>query len=228
MRTVKGVVEALLLDGCAQIHCPPELTPRPGQYLLAHTDASDAPLPVPLFPIESTPRGFRCAPPLPRQWRPGDPLTLRGPLGHGFALPESARKVALIAFEDSPARLQGLIPLALQQNAEVALVSDASAADLPEIVEAQPLKALPEILRWADYAAIEAARGNLGRMKEMVEGAEQIWAEREAQILVPTPMPCGGIAECGVCAVVLRRDWKLTCRDGPVFKLNDLIESAAR
>jgi hypothetical protein len=45
----------------------------------------------------------------------------------------------------------------------------------------------------------------------------------EAQALVITPMPCGGIAECGVCAVTARRGWKLACKDGPVFDLTELI-----
>jgi dihydroorotate dehydrogenase electron transfer subunit len=40
--------------------------------------------------------------------------------------------------------------------------------------------------------------------------------------LVMTPIPCGGIAECGACAVPAHRGWKLACRDGPVFNLNEL------
>jgi NAD(P)H-flavin reductase len=41
--------------------------------------------------------------------------------------------------------------------------------------------------------------------------------------LVVAPMPCGGLAECGVCAVTTRRGWKLACKDGPVFDLGELI-----
>jgi len=219
MRTAHGIIEELLLDGSARIHCPPELTPKPGQYLLAHADVSDSPLPVPLFPTESTPRGFRSAPPIPSAWRPGDLLTLRGPLGHGFALPETSRKIALVAFDAHPARLQGLIPIALQQNAEVVLVSDASAADLPEIVEVQPLRAMLEILAWADYAALDVDRGNLSQLREMLGEGWQVWMKCEAQVLIRAPMPCGALAECGVCAVILRHAWKMVCRDGPVFDL---------
>jgi dihydroorotate dehydrogenase electron transfer subunit len=44
-----------------------------------------------------------------------------------------------------------------------------------------------------------------------------------AQVLVTSPMPCGGIAECGVCALPLRKKgYVLTCKDGPVFNLNQL------
>ena len=46
--------------------------------------------------------------------------------------------------------------------------------------------------------------------------------EEQAQVLVRTPLPCGGIAACGVCAVHLTgssRDYRLACKDGPVFQL---------
>jgi hypothetical protein len=45
----------------------------------------------------------------------------------------------------------------------------------------------------------------------------------DAQVLVVTPAPCGGLAECGVCAVTTRRGWKMACKDGPVFSLNEFI-----
>ncbi len=222
MKTARARIAEIGLDGSARIDCPPGLIPKPGQYLLAHADASDSPLPVSVFPAESTPGGFRCAPPIPFTWKPGDLLSLRGPLGHGFTLPETSRKTALVAFDDSPARLQGLILIALRQNAEVVLVSDAGAADLPEIVEVQPLNAMLEILDWADYAALDVDRGNLRRLREMLGKGGQAWMKCEAQVLLRAPMPCGALAECGVCAVVLGREWRMTCKDGPVFGWRDL------
>jgi dihydroorotate dehydrogenase electron transfer subunit len=223
MKTAKCIVEELFWDGSARISCPPELIPAPGQYLLAHANASSDLLPVPLFSSRSTPNGFRSAPPLPRIWRPGDSLTVRGPIGHGFALPLAARKIALIAFDDSPARLLGLIPLALKQGAEIVLVSDSSIEDLPEIIEVQPLKAMHEILQWADYAALDAARENLNQLQGMVGEKNQAGLQCEAQVLVRTPVPCGGLAECGVCAVTIRHEWKMACKDGPVFSLKELL-----
>jgi NAD(P)H-flavin reductase len=223
MKTAKGIVEELFLDGSARISCPPELIPAPGQYLLAHANASPDLLPVPLFSSDSTPNGFRSAPPLPRIWRPGDALTVRGPIGHGFVLPPAARKMALIAFDDSPARLHGLIPLALKQGAEIVLVSDKVTEDLPEIIEVQPLKAMHEILQWADFAALDAARENLNQLQGMLRGQNQAGLQCEAQVLVRTPMPCGALAECGVCAVMVHHEWKMICKDGPVFSLKELL-----
>lgn len=223
MKNAKGKIEELFLDGSARIACPPEMTPAPGQYLLAHADSSASPLAVPLFSSIILPQsGFRSAPPVPSSWRPGDWLSLRGPIGHGFAVPSSARKIALIAFDDSPARLQGLIVSALKQNAEIVLVCNSEVHDLPEVVEVQPLQALTDALHWADYAAVDVSRENLNRLSEMLAGKEQAAAKIEAQVLIRAPMPCGALADCGVCALSLHHDWKMICKDGPVFALKDL------
>ncbi|HVN15551.1 MAG TPA: hypothetical protein VMT73_07405 [Anaerolineales bacterium] len=202
----------------ARILCAPELIPLPGQYLLA-SDASDAPLPVPVFSAGFSADGFLAAPPLPLAWTPGARLQLRGPLGRGFEIPNSARRVALIAFDDSPTRLLSLLLLALQQNAAVTLLCDSALPDLPSEVEVQPLAALADIFAWADYAAFDAARESLSELKSRLGLVKQLKAGDEAQILIRAPMPCGGLAECGVCALTVQHHWKMICKDGPVFDL---------
>ena len=224
MKTAKGKLEEIYLDGSARIACPPELTPAPGQYLLAHADGSDSPLPVPVFSsLPSSQGGFRSAPALPASWRPGQSLHLRGPIGHGFTIPTAARKIALVAFDDSPACLLGLLTSALKQQAEVVVICNSATEDLPEIVEVQPLKALPDALQWAEYAAMDVSRENLNQLKDRLAGKEQITAKIEAQVLIRAPMPCGALAECGVCALPIHHDWKMICKDGPVFELRDLL-----
>lgn len=226
MKTARGKLEEIYLDGCARILCPPMLMPSPGQYLHAHADGSDSPLPVSLFPSLILPDGgFRSAPSLPSSWRPGDSLTLRGPLGRGFYIPAAARKIALIAFDDAPVRLQGLIAPALKQNAEVVVVGDIQIKALPEVVEVQPLKALADILHWADYAAMDVDRENLNRLRERLAGSNPFASKSDAQVLIRAPMPCGGIADCGVCALSLRREWKRICADGPIFELGEALFS---
>jgi hypothetical protein len=224
MHTGKGqVVELMLENGLrhARIACLANMTPSPGQYLLAG-DASDAPLPVSLFFTDSAPDGFIAAPPMPETWNPGQEIYLRGPFGRGFVLPSSARKVGLAAFDDSSVRLRGLIQPALKQGAAVVLVSKAGEENLPDEVEIQPLSSLSEILDWTDYAAFDIARENLPELREMLRRPHPLSALKEAQILVRTPVPCGGIAECGVCAVILKSDWKLACKDGPVFDWREI------
>jgi NAD(P)H-flavin reductase len=233
MHTGKGqILELMLQDGLrhARISCPQNMIPAPGQYLLA-SDASSSPLPAPLYYTDSASEGsamassrhFIASPPIPESWMPGMEVSLRGPLGRGFAVPASARKIALIAYDDSPSRLRGLIRPALKQTAAVVLVTDNANDNLPDEVETQPLSALSEIITWADYVAIDVARANLFELKERLGELNQLSALKEAQVLIRTPMPCGGIAECGVCAVSLKSGWKMACKDGPVFDLIDLL-----
>ncbi|MFT3896005.1 MAG: hypothetical protein QM730_30690 [Anaerolineales bacterium] len=126
MHTAKGqVLELILENGLrhARISCPENLIPAPGQYVIV-SHASDSPLPDPIFYTDSAPGGFVASAPIPDSWTPGLEIFLRGPLGRGFALPAAARKVALVAFDDAPSRLRGLIAPALKQGAAVVLVTD--------------------------------------------------------------------------------------------------------
>jgi NAD(P)H-flavin reductase len=200
------------------------LLPAPGQYLLAHDPASNDPLAVPLFPAGLATDGFLVAPPLPRAWTPGLTLSLRGPLGHGFHLPASACRVVLAALDGSPAVLLSLLAPALAQEASVVLVCDTPPNDLPDDVEIQPLKSLTEVCGWADYLAVSVGRANWPEWKSTLARVKQAGGPREAEGLILTSMPCGGIGDCGVCSLSVGSDSKLICKDGPVFDLFELLQ----
>jgi NAD(P)H-flavin reductase len=224
MNTGTGQVLELILEDdhrYVRVACPGNMIPTPGQYLLA-SDGSGSPLPVPLFYTDSSPQGFMAAAPPNATWSPGLVLHLRGPLGRGFSLPLAARRVGLVAYESATARLRGLIRLALKQSAAVVLVSDTTPADLPDDVEVQPLSAVNDILEWADYVALDVARQNLQELRDRLGKRNRLSAGLGAQVLIRTAIPCGGIAECGVCAVTLGSEWKLACKDGPVFDWREL------
>jgi hypothetical protein len=225
------LIELTLQNGLTggRLLCSQNLIPSPGQYLLAHEPVSEAPLPAPVFSAGSFGGGFLVAPPLPPNWRPGTSLAVRGPLGRGFSMPASARYIALVALGETAARMKPLLAVALGQGASVALVSDLDLPDLPPEVEVRPVSALRDVAQWADYMVLDLYRESLPGLREMLGLGEHVGARRqagvrfEAQALIVTPMPCGGIAECGVCAVTARRGWKLACKDGPVFDLTELI-----
>ena len=234
MRTGTGqVLELILEDGSrhVRVSCPSNLVPSPGQYLLAG-DGSSSPLPVPLFHTDSAPQGFIAAGFIPDSWNPGMDLYLRGPLGQGFSLPPSARRVGLISFDVSPARLRGLIRPALRQEAAVVLICNSTPDHLPDEVEVQPMSALQEIVEWADFLAFDVSRENLNQLRERLGKPDQVsmgkihieLGRTETQILIYTPIPCGGVAECGVCAVTLKSTWKLACKDGPVFIWREILD----
>ena len=230
----EGRLLELFLDdhrAAARIACAPGLIPAPGQYLLAHDPASDDPLAVPLFSCGSLADGFLAAPPLPRTWNPGLGLSLRGPLGHGFHLPASAQRVALVAWEASPAPLLSLLESIRSQNASVALACDlspkgasnSSELNLPSDIEIQPLAALEELFTWSDYIAMVAPRTSLPGWRERLGRVDRRTVTREAQVLLLAPMPCGALAQCGVCSVECKGGNHLVCVDGPVFDLAELM-----
>jgi NAD(P)H-flavin reductase len=226
MQSGKGqLVEIYYETGLAGglIHCPDALVPAPGQYVLAVPPVEKAiptVLPAAIFSAGPAENGFLAAPSLPEAWGPGMRLALRGPLGRGFTLPDDSRRLALIAWDDSPACLLALLPQALAQEAEVTLACSTAPAGLQEDIEIQPLAALEEVVRWADYLAIDLEREALPDLRKRFEKLHGI----RAQVLVHTAMPCGALAECGACAVHIRHRWSLVCKDGPVFDLNELRE----
>jgi NAD(P)H-flavin reductase len=231
MHTGKGqVLEMVLQDGFrrARIKCPAILIPSPGQYLLV-SDGSDSPLADSVCYADSAPDGVATAPwrhflaaPAPSSWHPGLELFLCGPLGRGFELPASARKVALVPFGGSAAPLLPLVSHALKHGAAVVLVGNSAFDHLPDEVEVQPLSALNEIAAWADWLALDVARENWDELRERVGNKNQSSVWSDAQVLIHTPVPCGGFAECGVCAVMTKSGWKMACKDGPVFRWEEI------
>jgi hypothetical protein len=111
---------------------------------------------------------------------------------------------------------------ALKQGAAVVLVCDSTEHRLPDEVEIQPLSMVGDVFGWSDFIAFDVARENLMELKQMIGTQNQPSSRRGAQALIRTPMPCGGVAECGVCAVPLKSNWKLSCKDGPVFDWQEL------
>ncbi|MGA7195381.1 MAG: hypothetical protein WBW94_17315 [Anaerolineales bacterium] len=223
----EGIIkELVLLDGkpSVRIQCDVSLIPAPGQYLLADADGSDSPLAVSIFLAKIFADGFLAAPPIPTSWNPGTHLHLRGPLGHGFILPNIAHRVALIAFDNPPSRLIPLLDVALKQQASIVLVCQTPPEDLPLPVEVQPFDELMNVLPWADYIAIDSSRELLPELEQMIGRSNPLAVKNEAQILIRTPMPCGALAECGVCAIEGHHGQLLACKDGPVFNLKDLLD----
>ncbi len=165
-------------------------------------------------------------------WPPHPPGRLGA--GDGAAAPRAAGARLQPAGDPAPsgpgrpgdglARLQPLLTDALEKGAAVALFTDNAPPGLPSAVEVNPLETLNEALAWADYLALDLPASELPGL------ARRLGVERglrhlpcPAQALVGLPLPCGGLADCGACAVETRRGWKLACQDGPVFDLIDLL-----
>lgn len=224
MKVYAARVSALVLDEgdrlAARLETEERISPAPGQYFLVDDGAAKCAQTI--FCAEQEGTSLLALPPLPGMWQPGLSLRLLGPMGSGFALPAPLRRLALAVIEGSPAHLLGLASQANQQSAEVALFAETPLPALPSWLEASPLAALPEALAWADFLAIDLSIDALPRLRPMLDLPAHTGCPCPAQALVRLPMPCGAVAECGACAVPARRGWRLACKDGPVFNLNDL------
>lgn len=210
-------------SSAARIACDQALIPSPGRYVLAHETGSAAILASALFLAGSCPGGFVAAAPIPLEWRPGSELNMRGPLGRGFTVPPQARRVALSSIGVDPARLLPLAEEAFRQHAAVALVSDDPPADWPLPVEVHPAQALREVCAWSDYTAFDVEQETLGDLVQRLNDLRRTISLAPSEVLVRAPMPCGGLAECGVCSIRTPRGFQLVCADGPVFDLQLLL-----
>ncbi len=213
------------------LDCPGEARPAPGQYMLAvaRGELTPAPLGWALFPggwtglERSAPGDFLAFSAEQPGWLPGTKLAVRGPLGRGFHIPAGTRRLALAALGAGAARLLPLATLALEDGLEVALFAPTSLPPgLPAALEIFPLSSLPQALEWADHLALDLALQDLPALRPTLGLGAAERLRPTAQVLVETPMPCGGMAECGVCAVPGPRRWLMACFEGPVFDMERL------
>lgn len=233
MRISEGRVSEIRLDHLARTSAritfsslvSARAIPEPGQYVMAWKPAAiEAPLAIPLFPAEICADGFWATSPVPGNWQPGDEIQLRGPLGHGFRFPAKVkvRHLALAALEKNIARLLPLALKALQDNLAVTLFTDSSLPSLPTDLEVYPLSGLSSELGWADFLALDLPADRLPFLRNILGLHTGMHLPCPGQALMFTAIPCGGLAECGACAVSGLHKWRLACQDGPVFDLNEL------
>lgn len=233
MAHYKGRIIEILLEpyqnASALISADNSVKPGPGQYLQAHQpDDREMVTPISLFlagevEFAGGEAKFAVSGELSPNWEPGIEIALTEARGHGFQLPTRARRIALVALTGNPGRLLPLVPMALRQHAEVALFCDALVRELPSAVEVRGLEAAKEAFAWADFMAIDVELSQVEELGTLLEIRDRLPRALVAQALVHAPMPCGGLAKCGVCAFSSGRGEWLACEDGPVFELRGIL-----
>lgn len=206
----------------AHLECTRKIHFHPGQYFLGNcsNNASEI-VPYSLYPVAYSNAMLHLAP-CPSDWQAGSHILIRGPFGNGFHLPEEAHRVALFDWEGLAPFLLPLMQQAIHQRAAVVLYTRIPPSPLPPEVEVLPLETLSESFTWCDYLAGIVRRESLSEFFHSTGWKRQSHLPAHAEVLIYTPMPCGGLADCGVCAVPGKRGWALTCKDGPVFSLQQL------
>lgn len=220
--TITGL-EQINGELCVCIKTQTFLQPIAGQFFQAFAADFDDLLPTLLYPCRISATDVLLCGDIPKSWTPGNELHLRGPRGNGFHLPPLTHRVALTTLDSfNLNRLMALADVALANRAEVSLFTNQQLTDLPPEIEVLPLEELNQVKEWADYLAAVIMPGQVNTLRNEL----QFYAGRKTpfntEIMLDLPMICDESSACGVCAVYTSRGWRLACKDGPVFALDDL------
>ncbi len=178
------------------------------------------------------------------QRRKGDMLDVLGPLGNGFFIPDSSKRLLLAAGGIGIAPFIFLAQAAINSGKSVRLLLGARTKDclyplrlLPQKMETfittedssagdkgKLTDILPEHVDWADriYAC-----GPLAMYKAMAKRKE-VWRIRgKIQLSLEVRLGCG-IGACLGCSIKTKMGMKKICSDGPVFNLDEVALEEVR
>ncbi len=227
MRSHNGIISEMLHineETCLILKGHPGLEGKAGQFLQAFGEDPEELLPTLLYPCGMDSQGPLWCGAIPKSWQPGDTIRYRGPRGNGFHLPPLARRVVLTCLDEiSINRLLPLADLALQNGAEVTILSDRQMTALHPAIELLGLVDMAAAFGWADYA------GLVLQPRKLTDFGRNLKSEPPAacEVMLDTPMVCDESSACGVCSVLTSKGSKLICKDGPVFNLADLLNLEA-
>lgn len=168
----------------------------------------------------------------------GEYVDLLGPLGNGFNIHHGSQKLLLIAGGIGVAPLVALAEEGVGAGLSVKLVIGAETASklypedlVPKAVELMRVTDdgsavkrgvatdfLSPFAGWADQIF---ACGPISMYRKMSEMGSLLGA-KPVQVLLEQVMGCG-VGACRGCAVMTRQGIRLVCRDGPVFRLGEII-----
>ncbi len=207
-------------ETCLKFSNQSRLEAKAGQFLQAFGEDSEELLPTLLFPCGAEPKQLLWCGKIPQTWLPGSKIHFKGPRGNGFHLPPLSRRVALTCLDEvSINRLLPLADLALQNGAEVTVLSDLQLMGLHPAIELLGLEEMQSIMEWADYLALVMRPQRLAEFgRNLKQGLPSV-----CEVMLDTPMVCDESSACGVCSVLTAKGSKLACKDGPVFNLADLL-----
>lgn len=221
-----------------------------GQFVLARCSDGDDPYlrrAFPLFAIAAPELALLVRADEPgRRWlahRPaGQPIDLLGPLGRGFTLAGTTRRLLLAAEGMGIAALVALAQRAVSLGVEVTLLAGAPNAAtvlpadlLPPEVEYRVATAdgslgergsvsslLPAVIQWPDQVCAAGSPALYTSLADAIARHRLLVDADFAHVWQLGPAACG-LGACQSCAVETRRGPVLSCREGPVFRLRDLL-----
>lgn len=172
----------------------------------------------------------------------GSELDIIGPLGNGFEIDKSAKTILLAAGGIGIAPLIFLAEKAVSLGKNVTLLAGARCGQglypdklLPEgitvikVVESRengddlPLGKVTDLLSgYLDSADQVFACGPRAMLEAISKQLDNVELARPVQVSLEVRMGCG-LGTCYGCSIKTRRGMQRVCKEGPVFKIKDII-----
>jgi NAD(P)H-flavin reductase len=206
--------------------CDRQLQFTPGQYIQISDPGSNEQLPENLFPISFSEDGKQFGVHINSSLVPGSSFQMRGMLGNGFSTGVSIRKLLLINLGNVN-RIAPLLALMNSKNSaniNMTLLTNEPVEGLPTKIEILPLSAFKEVETWPDAIAVTCDISTLDDLFRLFDKNKIRTHSLPVEACIHTPVLCAGIAECSLCSVLTKSGWKHACKDGPVFRLEELVE----
>jgi dihydroorotate dehydrogenase electron transfer subunit len=173
------------------------------------------------------------------QRRKGEKLDLLGPLGSGFSIQRTSKKLLLAAGGIGIAPLVFLAQKALSNRKYVKLLLGARTKNClyPEELLPEGIKTLittedgsygekgkvtdilPKYIDWADQVYV---CGPLAMYQSIAKQSKQWRGKTPIQVSLEVRIGCG-IGACFGCSIKTKKGMKQVCRDGPVFNLDEVL-----
>jgi len=171
----------------------------------------------------------------------GEKLDLLGPLGNGFSIEPTSKKLLLIGGGIGISPLVFLAQEAIQQRRQVSLILGARTKH--QIYQQKlPSKGIETIILTDDGSkGIKGKISDFKKLPDYIKQADQIFAcgplpmyqsisnlmqqrswQKPVQISLETRMGCG-IGTCYSCSIKTTSGMKTVCHDGPVFNMHEII-----
>jgi dihydroorotate dehydrogenase electron transfer subunit len=172
------------------------------------------------------------------QRQKGDTVELFGPLGNGFSIYPSSRKLLLVAGGMGVASLYFLAEETFKNGYSVIMMYGTAIENRYPIDYLTPgvktfiatedgsvgrkgkiTEFIPEYIDWADQVF---ACGPMLMYRDIYAQREELLKDKPVQVSLEVGMGCGHGA-CYGCTIKTRRGLKQVCQDGPVFDLDDIL-----
>lgn len=172
------------------------------------------------------------------QRKPGESIDLLGPLGRGFEIYPTSRKLLLVAGGIGIAPLVALAEQAIASGRSVTLLIGVKTA--PHIYPDRLLPSEVEVVT----ATEDGLSGHKGMITDLIPqlitDVDQVFAcgplpmyrkmagmsdhlrDKPCQVLLEVVMGCG-VGACLSCTIETEHGQRLACKDGPVFELNEIL-----